>query len=154
MTLASTVSVLNATFHRWSESLSIVQNVPGIAWAISLEPLPPVIYNRGANLNAFGLGDRSGSFVIALLTATWTDTADDTRVTTAVQTLMKNIKADAKILNAYDPFLYLNYAAPLEDPIASYGAENVERLRKVREQVDPHGIFTYNVPGGFKISAK
>lgn len=47
---------------------------------------------------------------------------------------------------------YLNYAAPSQDPLGSYGAENVEKLRAVAKKYDPEGIFQTRFPGGFKIS--
>ena len=48
-------------------------------------------------------------------------------------------------------FEYLNYADSSQDPIASYGADNVERLRATSRKYDPHGVFQKQVPGGFKL---
>jgi hypothetical protein len=50
-----------------------------------------------------------------------------------------------------NPFVYLNYAFQEEDPIASYGAENVEFLREVSKDVDPEGVFQRLARGGFKL---
>lgn len=49
------------------------------------------------------------------------------------------------------PWLYLNYAAQDQDPIASYGADSVERLKAASRKFDPQGLFQRNVPGGFKL---
>lgn len=46
---------------------------------------------------------------------------------------------------------YLNYAWTEQDPIASYGAENVDLLRRVQSQYDPNRIWEKLVKGGFKI---
>ncbi len=143
--------MLNATFRRWSESLNAVQDVPDMAWCLSLEPLPPHIYARAPDLNSLGLEDRTGSLVITLLTATWSDEADDAKITAEAQALMAHIENDARSLSAYDPFVYINYAASWQDPIRSYGAEQVNRFRKIRQQFDGKGLFTRNVHGGFKI---
>ncbi|PGH30848.1 hypothetical protein GX50_06391 [[Emmonsia] crescens] len=48
--------------------------------------------------------------------------------------------------------VYMNYADPSQDPLGSYGKENVDYIRRVAEEYDPLGAFQRRVPGGFKIS--
>lgn len=45
----------------------------------------------------------------------------------------------------------MNYARPGADPIAMYGEENIEKIRKVQEKYDPDGVWTRLVKGGFKV---
>lgn len=45
----------------------------------------------------------------------------------------------------------MNYAWAEQNPIASYGKENVEFLRRVQEKYDPDGVWETLVKGGFKI---
>ncbi|KAH7224441.1 hypothetical protein B0J15DRAFT_518487 [Fusarium solani] len=47
---------------------------------------------------------------------------------------------------------YLNYADFTQDPLSTYGPENVEYIRKVAKKYDPKGILQTRLPGGFKIS--
>jgi hypothetical protein len=47
---------------------------------------------------------------------------------------------------------FMNYADAYQDPLASYGSENVERIRAAARKFDPQGIFQTRAPGGFKIS--
>ena len=47
---------------------------------------------------------------------------------------------------------YYNYAELTQDPLKTYGEENVAFLKKVALKYDPEGIFQTRVPGGFKIS--
>lgn len=47
---------------------------------------------------------------------------------------------------------YLNYADASQSPLASYGAETVDYLRKASTKYDPNGIFQTRVPGGLKMS--
>ncbi|KAI5926454.1 hypothetical protein F4810DRAFT_539542 [Camillea tinctor] len=47
---------------------------------------------------------------------------------------------------------YLNYADYTQDPLKTYGQENVAFLRQVAAKYDPEGIFQTRMPGGFKIS--
>lgn len=156
-THGSTLPILNATYQLWNASLAAIQDVPGISWAVSLEPLPPAIYARAAaagDSNAFGsLSEAKGSLVVNLLSASWTDEADDAKVENAARELFSRIEDEARKLGVYEPFVYLNYAAPWQDPIASYGSESAESLKEVSKRVDPEGVFSFNVPGGFKIPA-
>ncbi|CAI6336800.1 unnamed protein product [Periconia digitata] len=47
---------------------------------------------------------------------------------------------------------FLNYADAYQDPLASYGPDNVEKIRAVAKMFDPQGVFQTKAPGGFKIS--
>ncbi|KAI0122006.1 putative oxidoreductase [Daldinia grandis] len=151
ITHKSTAPMLNAVYLNWNQSIETIKSVHGIVWAISLEPLPPAIYARSATSNIFGLSDRSDALVITLLTVFWRNEADGSKVEMAARELFKKMEDDAKRLGAYDPFIYPNYAAPWQDPIASYGDESLRKLQRVRMDVDPKGVFSRQVPGGFKI---
>lgn len=47
---------------------------------------------------------------------------------------------------------FLNYADSYQDPLASYGSANVEKIRAAARKFDPEGVFQTKAPGGFKIS--
>lgn len=146
--------MIKAAYAQWEASLPSIRDVSNLVWAFALEPLPPKIYGRHAEENALGLADRSGSLVVALLTVTWTEACDDALVNDAAKKLMDAIENKAQQLGDLDPFIYLNYADKDQDPISSYGKASVDRLRAVQERVDPKGIFTNQVPGGYKIPGK
>jgi LmbE family N-acetylglucosaminyl deacetylase len=143
--------MLRAACEAWDASLAGVRDIRGLTWSLSLEPLPPAIYQRDVAANVLGLADRTGSRVVCLLTQTWADQADNERVYAASAALIATIEDAARSLDAYDPYIYLDYAAPWQDPIASYGTASVQQLQKLRARVDPKGVFTHLVPGGFKI---
>jgi hypothetical protein len=142
-------AVLNATYHRFSESLNSVSGVDGI-WTMSLEPLPHTFYTKHAKLNPFGFQDRAAPLVIAILTGSYNKAADDSTIKKATKKLMSAVEADAKLLNAWDPFLYINDVAPWQDPYATYGEKNMKRLRNIAKTVDPNEVFVHQVPGGVK----
>ncbi|PTB44081.1 uncharacterized protein TrAFT101_002635 [Trichoderma asperellum] len=152
-THGSNLEVLKTVYSCWKKSLSVVEDVANIIWSISLEPLPPIFYKKAGTNNSLGLSDRNKPLVITLLTAMWTDEADDAKVEKTARKMLVDIEAKAKELGEYDPFVYANYAAPWQDPISSYGKESIERLKKVRERVDPKGVFTHRVTGAFKLPA-
>lgn len=143
--------MLNATYDLWQKGLAEVKSVSGLTWSVSLDPLPPAIYAKGARSNSFALSNRSKALVVMLLTASFTYVADQEQVEEAAKRLVASLQEEGHKQDANDPWVYLNYAASWQDPIASYGEESVKRIEKVRDRVDPNSVFTYNVPGGFKI---
>jgi LmbE family N-acetylglucosaminyl deacetylase len=144
--------MFHAVFQAWNNTLENIKDITGLTCSISFEPLPPSNYQGGAATNVLGLGDRTGTLVVALVTLKWSDQADDEHIYAATRALVSAIEKAARDLDAYDPFLYLNYAANWQDPIASYGNASVRQLQSLRARVDPEGVFTHSVPGGFKIS--
>lgn len=88
---------------------------------------------------------------VLLLAALWPTTASNPLVSQTAQTLLSAINNRARDMNLLHEFQYLNYAEPSQDPIGSYGDENVESLRRASREYDPRGVFQRQVPGGFKL---
>jgi hypothetical protein len=65
---------------------------------------------------------------------------------------MNELKVFAKSAGGGYKYVYLNYAAHTQNPLRSYGEENLEFLRNVAGRYDPQDIFQEQVPGGFKVS--
>lgn len=146
-----TEAMIREAYAAFYASLEAVRNLTDIMWALNLEPLPPQIYARGADDNALGLANRCGTLAVCILSPAWSDANDDDGVYAAARALMDDVEARAKRLGVYDPCIYLGYAAPWQDVIASYGDDSVAELVALRARVDPDEVFTRRVPGGFKI---
>jgi hypothetical protein len=58
----------------------------------------------------------------------------------------------SSIENGLLPWVYMNYADKSQDPLASYGLDNVKKLREAAQKYDPDRVFQTLCPGGFKIS--
>ena len=58
----------------------------------------------------------------------------------------------AASIGAEHEYIYLDYADETQDPLGSYGPENVAKMRAAAAKYDPTGVFQTMVPGGFKIS--
>jgi hypothetical protein len=69
-----------------------------------------------------------------------------------IKASVQNITAFAKSVGGYEEFLYLPYSDASQDPLGSYGADNVRYMKEVAKKYDPEGFFQDRVPGGFKIS--
>ncbi|KAK6826153.1 FAD binding domain-containing protein [Apiospora arundinis] len=65
--------------------------------------------------------------------------------------IMKQIKQESRDLGVANDWVYMNYASQYQDVIASYGAENKAKLKRVAEEYDPRGVFQKLQPGYFKL---
>ena len=82
----------------------------------------------------------------------WQGAEQDALFQQAGADLVDRIRAYAVSIGADNPYLYLDYADVTQDPLASYGAENVKKMKAAAKKYDPEGVFQNLVPGGFKIS--
>lgn len=154
LTIVSSAVAINATVMAWNASIGSIRAIPGIVWSLGMDPLPPQLYARHASDNALGLANREGKALIILnLDSTWSHAADDDVVDKAAKSLIVTIKQAVSELDALDPFVYINYAAPWQRPFEGYGAASLDRLRRVQRRYDPDRVFTDLVPGGFKVPA-
>lgn len=87
-----------------------------------------------------------------LILADWTNAEDEARVREGVRKIVDAAEDTAKKNGTYIPFKYSNYSAPDQDPLASYGAENFQKLREIALQYDPDGVFQKLQNGGWLLS--
>lgn len=80
------------------------------------------------------------------------DARFDNEVNSAVQKWLTLVQTYIAVHDVGYPFEYLNYAAPFQNPLASYGAHNLQFLKEVSKKYDPDQIFQRLVPGGFKLN--
>jgi hypothetical protein len=119
------------------------------------QTLAPVYWSKSKSLGGNVLGlERFGDQALCLYQPymSWQGAEQDTLFQQAGQDLIDRIRAYAVSLGAGNPYLYLDYADITQDPLASYGAENVKKMKEAAKKYGPSGVFQRLVPGGFKIS--
>jgi hypothetical protein len=99
-----------------------------------------------------GLDRFTDDLINALAVVSWALPTDDATVYAAVQQLFDDAVEKAKSMGAWNEFIYLNYAAPWQKPITSYGQANKNFLQSVSQKYDPNSLFQKAVPGGFKLA--
>lgn len=121
-----------------------------------MQPLPVSFGEHSAARggNMFGL-ERIKDDCILLVWAIELDTPDimSKHGFPALKETIDEIETYAKELGADVPFRYLNYCDGSQDPLGSYGEENVKKMKAAAVKYDPTGVFQKRVPGGFKISS-
>jgi FAD/FMN-containing dehydrogenase len=135
------------------DMLPAIQDAAGILPVLSFQAITvPAMQKMQQNGgNALGLDPNDGPIFICNLAILWTDVADNLRIMSFSNSLYERLVEEAakKDLN-YD-YIYMNYASPYQDVIASYGAANKQKLKSISGVYDPTGVFQRLQPGYFKL---
>jgi hypothetical protein len=86
-------------------------------------------------------------FVIAVKTAEL-----EVEATKKIKLYGEEIEAFAASVHGLIEWKHLNYAGGFQDPLASYGAANLAKMRAASAKYDPYGVFQTKSSPGFKIS--
>ncbi|KAJ4992468.1 FAD binding domain-containing protein [Stagonosporopsis vannaccii] len=143
-----------ATKDIFFEEVLAVADAANLTAAVSLqvitEPILEKMTARGGN--ALGLSATDGPLMNGLVALRWSDAADDSRLNKFAAAVKDRTVAAAKAKGKDVPYLYMNYASPWQDPVASYGAANKARLQRISKKYDPTAVFERLQPGYFKLS--
>ncbi|KAH6629275.1 hypothetical protein C7974DRAFT_184022 [Boeremia exigua] len=124
--------------------------IPSLSLQVLTEPILEKTKTRGGN--ALGLDAADGPLMNVLVALKWSNPADDARLNAFAAKVKDRAVAAAKAKGKDVPYLYMNYASPWQDPVASYGAANKARLQKISKKYDPTGVFEKLQPGYFKLN--
>ncbi|KAI0406388.1 hypothetical protein F4802DRAFT_613607 [Xylaria palmicola] len=137
----------------WCEELGSVKDAAGLMCSYTLQAYPVSQLERtsvnGGNL--LGLDPNNGAVINVLLLSYWADKKDDDRVIAFMKKALKRIEQYAADKGQLFPYIYWNYAFSDQDPLRSYGEENVRKLQNASKKYDPNGMFQTACPGGFKL---
>lgn len=134
--------------------LEPVKTTKGLNWIVMFQPLPTIIseHSEARGGNIMGLDRAKGSQVLFLLFVQWDDEADDAAIQGASSKLINQVRKMTVERRKDNDWVYLNYANADQDPLGSYGAKNVEKMKRASKKYDPDGVFQKLVPGGFKLA--
>jgi len=124
---------------------------PAFMVSMVLQPLTKAMMAPGCGENSLGLCPSDGNLVFVDLTVSWTLASNSDVITAAADAFVANATSAAQKAGVLNGYIYLNYALPGQDPIKSYGAENVANMRAQSRIWDPSGAFQRLVPGGYKL---
>ena len=65
------------------------------------------------------------------------------KIRAGIQAIKRFAEAEKGLLD----WIYINYADRSQDPLGSYGAENVKLMDRVAASYDPNGVFQTLCPG-------
>ncbi|KAF2745690.1 FAD binding domain-containing protein [Sporormia fimetaria CBS 119925] len=136
------------------EEVTSISDAADLVPAFSLQVLSTPILEKTAKRggNALGLTAADGPLINALVALKWSNPADDTRMWRFAQKVKDRSFAAATAKGKAHPYVYMNYASPWQDPVASYGSTNKARLISISKKYDPTSVFERLQPGYFKLT--
>ncbi|KAH7095341.1 hypothetical protein FB567DRAFT_27257 [Paraphoma chrysanthemicola] len=157
LTFANDLRVMTEAHKIYKDVLANLKAKAKGDWGIYVlyQPLPPSYWRQSAARGGNVLGlERFKEQVLCLYQPyiSWQGSEQDALFQGAGADLINKIRDYAKSIGADNPYLYLDYADKTQDPLASYGPENVKKMKAAAKKYDPLGVFQNLVPGGFKIS--
>ncbi|KAK8040917.1 FAD binding domain-containing protein [Apiospora phragmitis] len=136
--------------------IAAVSAVYGIGWTLSFQPLTRLMTEasaaRGGNVVGIGLPPPERLHDVQL-TAAFLGAADYGRVSSAADQLLAECIAAVTAHGAYWPWVEMNHASHIQDPISTYGKENKAFVLDTASEYDPYAVFQNLMPGGCKLEA-
>ena len=117
------------------------------------QPVPSIFADIGKARggNVLGLDKVQGNALLWLYINTCESAQYEEFLHSKAAAFVAEMDAFAKSIDASVSWVYLNYADSTQDPVKSYGEDNVEFLRDVSRKYDPEGLFQKGMRSGFKI---
>lgn len=141
-------STYRSLFQLWQDGISKIGKVDGLQIQYLLQPMP---VTNGTN--SLGLPANGRDISLWVFTGAWNNAADDEAVITTMQSITDQSEAALKKQGLLLPYKYLNYADVTQNPISTYGKENIQRLWAASKKYDPKGLWQKHVPG-YKLPTK
>lgn len=168
---AEAVRIVNETVT--NAALAELKTVQGCSVSMSLQPISrkwlKAAQDAGGDAISLDPADgsligKSTSFSVVLwlsiltqrselnLVLQWANAADDDLVASWSEKTLAAVDEKSKASGIYYPFCYLNDAATGEEVFNYYGkGSSLPKMKTIRRQYDPDGVFQSLQPGGFKI---
>lgn len=84
--------------------------------------------------------------------ADWKNAKDEEVVRESLRKIIDAVESSAKKNGTYLPYKYANYASRDQDPLPSYGVENLQKLKDIAQKYDPGSVFQTLQNGGWLVS--
>lgn len=117
------------------------------------QPVPRLVADHGVARggNVLGLDAIAGDSLMWLLCCTVAKAEQEKILHAKAAAFAADLEAYAREIDALRPWQYINYANPTQDPITSYGEDNVRFLWEVSAKYDPTSFFQRRMAGGIKL---
>ncbi|KAL8705597.1 MAG: hypothetical protein Q9201_001284 [Fulgogasparrea decipioides] len=151
---ANNATILAQVLEFADEAFAPIQNITGFNAFCSFQPITKEIIGHMSSYGGNSLGLDPGRNIFWLNYGVgYNDADDDEQVYAISKALFEKVEAYTRSQGQHEDFMYMNYALPTQQVIASYGKENVDFLRTVSRRYDRRQVFQQLVPGGFKLYA-
>ncbi|KAH8662486.1 hypothetical protein BX600DRAFT_513317 [Xylariales sp. PMI_506] len=147
--------ILNKTTEVYEQLVNeISARSPGCVVEMVLQPLPTTFgqHSLASGGNMLGLERFTDDAVLLIAVVEGSTPGFYEMAFPILKAAVEEIESYAKSVDGDIEFRYLNYCNGTQDPLGSYGVENIKKMKAAAAKYDPLGVFQTRVPGGFKIS--
>jgi hypothetical protein len=118
------------------------------------QPIPTLFTNHSVESggNVLGLDKVKQNALLWLITGASETPQQQAIMQKKLAAFSATLEKFAKANGLHVDWQYLNYVDKSQNPLRSYGQENVNFIRKVAAKYDPSGMFQKKVVSGWKIS--
>ncbi|KAI0972958.1 hypothetical protein F4678DRAFT_459812 [Xylaria arbuscula] len=136
----------------WRAKALAVSESTGASQIFALQHVAANVADFGLSQggNAMGIPRRAHQWWTTLVD--WREARHDEIVRSVAIETSEQWKQVGVERGSYLPFVYMNDASRDQNPLASYGAENLDKLKAIACKYDPDQIFQRLQPGGFLLS--
>lgn len=159
LTIANDPQVVHFVFQEHENLIADLNSTLGaqnFSTLLEFQPLnaywPEIGVQRGGNM--LGLDRNPRNRLYLALSATLVSPESGAfypQIYEKVAGAKQRIKAFSQSVGSAEDFIYLPYADASQDPLGSYGAEQVRFMKEVSKTYDPQGFFQRRINGGFKL---
>jgi hypothetical protein len=118
------------------------------------QPMPTLFAShsleRGGNM--LGLDKLKENALLWLITGSTETPEQDAIMREKLTAFSATLEAFSKARDINIDWQYLNYVDQTQNPLSSYGKQNINFIREVAARYDPYGMFQKKVVSGWKIS--
>ncbi|CAG8980498.1 hypothetical protein HYALB_00013099 [Hymenoscyphus albidus] len=136
----------------WRERALAAQNTTGANQTFTIQPIPRNLAEQGLAKggNPMGIPTENHQWWTTLID--WKDASDDTVVRQVSIDTANEWERLAKARGLWLPHLFMNDASRDQNPVASYGTDNIQKLKNIALKYDPSQLFQKLQNSGFLLS--
>ncbi|KAL4737915.1 hypothetical protein BDV11DRAFT_190645 [Aspergillus similis] len=137
------------------EEQASLSDLPRADLTMVIQPMSSLAIKVAESKGGNPLGLPSVGHQWFLVMADYADTLsaeEEARVRASAKRVVDVVEETAKKEGAWLPYKYSNYCSRDQDPLASYGEENLQKLREIAGKYDPEGVFQVLQSGGWLVS--
>ncbi|KAF9889617.1 hypothetical protein FE257_007125 [Aspergillus nanangensis] len=152
MSSLPSLEVYQAAENARLEQVEALKDIEGADLTMVFQPMASSAIKAGELRGGNPMGLKAENHQWLLVLADYKKIEHEERVRESVRKIVDAAETTAKANGTYLPFKYSNYASRDQDPLASYGAENLQKLKDLAVKYDPQGIFQTLQSGGWLVS--
>ncbi|KAF2677131.1 FAD-binding domain-containing protein [Lentithecium fluviatile CBS 122367] len=146
------VELYKDVYEFWKPKAQAVHDTTGANVTFVFQPVPKSVAEASKEKGGNPMGIPVEGQMWWSTTLEWTDAADDDTVRGLSIETTDKWEELGKARGLYLPYLFMNDASRDQNPLASYGEKNLQRLKEIAAEYDPTQLFQKVQNSGFLLS--